>query len=82
MFRMFSTNSNVNNYELFDLPLIPFTDHEKTIVKNAYVELSKFTADTYKSDLFKNHEAKLDSLIYSKYNLSENEISIIESKFN
>jgi len=81
MFRMFSTNSNINNYEISGLPLLPFSNNEKKLVNNIYSKLSKYTTESCKSDLFIQLESELDSLIYKKFNLSGKDISIIESKF-
>ena len=76
-FRCFSTNSNVNGYEIDNLP-IPFIDDDtqlklkdlvSTVIKQKNLNGN---ADT------QNEESMIDDIVYQMYNLSKDEISIIE----
>ncbi len=76
-FRCFSTNSNVNGYEIDNLPIpsidvdtqLKLKDLVSTIIKQKNLDGN---ADT------QNEESKIDDIVYQLYNLSKDEISIIE----
>ena len=76
-FRCFSTNSNVNGYEIDNLPIpsidvdtqLKLKDLVSTIIKQKNIDGN---ADT------QNEESKIDDIVYQLYNLSKDEISIIE----
>ena len=76
-FRCFSTNSNVNGYEIDNLPIpsididtqLKLKDLVSTIIKQKNLDDN---ADT------QNEESKIDDIVYQLYNLSKDEISIIE----
>ena len=76
-FRCFSTNSNVNGYEIDNLPIpsidvdtqLKLKDLVSTILKQKNLDGN---ADT------QNEESKIDDIVYQLYNLSKDEISIIE----
>lgn len=78
-FRCFSTNSNVNGYEIDNLPIpsidvdtqLKLKDLVSTILKQKNLDGN---ADT------QNEESKIDDIVYQLYNLSKDEISIIEKE--
>lgn len=69
-FKIFSTNSNVNTYEVNVLPLIKFTNNEKKIIQKIFNENS-----------FINEEETINNIIYSSFELNENEKNYIDSQF-
>lgn len=75
-FRCFSTNSNVNGYEIDNLP-IPLVDQRDQLVLKGLVndiirKKNSLTADTSSEELC------IDKLVYQIYGLSKEEINIIE----
>lgn len=76
-FRCFSTNSNVNGYEIDNLP-IPHIDID------IQLQLKELVAFVMKQKNLDNHadtqneESKIDEIVYQLYNLSKDEIRIIE----
>ena len=76
-FRCFSTNSNVNGYEIDNLP-IPSIDID------TQMKLKELVTSVMKQKNLDNHadtqneESKIDDIIYQLYNLSKDEISILE----
>lgn len=77
-FKCFSTNSNVNGYEVDNLP-IPVTTEEHSneiaLIVKQILELKSIENNSNVSDL----ETQIDRLVYNLYDLSNDEISIIES---
>ena len=76
-FRCFSTNSNVNGYEIDNLP-IPYVSQEKQeaiktkvlrIMQNKVLDYSANTSEL---------ESEIDRLVYQLYELTEEEIAVIE----
>jgi Alw26I/Eco31I/Esp3I family type II restriction m6 adenine DNA methyltransferase len=76
-FRCFSTNSNVNGYEIDNLP-IPSID------RDTQLKLKELVTSVMKQKNIDNHadtqneESKIDEIVYQLYNLSKDEIRIIE----
>ena len=76
-FRCFSTNSNVNGYEIDNLP-IPSID------LNTQLKLKELVSTVMKQKNLdnqantQNEESKIDEIVYQLYNLSKDEIHIIE----
>ncbi len=76
-FRCFSTNSNVNGYEIDNLP-IPSIDIDTQL------QLKELVTSIIKQKNLDNHadtqneESKIDEIVYQLYNLSKDEIRIIE----
>ena len=76
-FRCFSTNSNVNGYEVEDFPMPKANEDQKqTIIAlvDQILAVKKTNPNTDTSDL----EREIDGLVYEMYNLSSDNISIIE----
>lgn len=76
-FRCFSTNSNVNGYEVDNFPIPQLTEDFQS-------EISKLVKDIINTK-HSNHstdtsyiEKQIDKLVYQAYKLSNNEIKIIE----
>ena len=65
-----STNSNVNGYEIDELPIRNLSENDKNLIDN-YVKLIINNNDIGKIDL-------IDKLLYKAYNLTDEEIHIIE----
>lgn len=80
IFSRFSTNSNVNGYEVDNLPI------PKNISKNGkklISELVKTILDKRKEGITTSSEEKeIDHILYSTYNLSTKEIAIVEGRIN
>ena len=76
-FRCFSTNSNVNGYEIDNLP-IPIISRDD---QNKLGDLVKSIMVKKKLDLFadtQNEESKIDDVVFQLYNLTNEERFIIE----
>ena len=76
-FRCFSTNSNVNSYEVEQLPIPAATSaqQQKIIVlvdKILATKKQDFSADTG------TFESEIDKLVYDLYGLTDEEVKIIE----
>ena len=69
-FRCFSTNSNVNGYEIDNLPIPAITKE----VQAKIIQKKNLDNHTDTSDL----ESQIDQLIYQLYGLTGEEIAIIE----
>ena len=77
IFKKFNTNSNVNSYEINNLPIIEASkDKEKKIIdlvtKIISAKEKNQSADT------SSMENEIDKLIYSLYKLDQSEIDVIE----
>ena len=77
-FRCFSTNSNVNGYEIDNLP-IPLAEKqiEDKIIQLVETILRLKSEDHYADT--KTFEKEIDNLVYSLYNLTSKEIQLIEN---
>ena len=72
-FRIFSTNSNVNTYEVNILPIIKFSKNNKDIIKNIFNKLNENNL----SDL----TIILNKIVYETFELDKKEIKYINSHF-
>ena len=76
-FRCFSTNSNVNGYEIDNLPI-------PTIDNATQLKLKELVTIIIKKKSINNHsdtseeESMIDEIVYQLYKLSNDEIQIIE----
>lgn len=76
-FRCFSTNSNVNGYEVDNFP-IPFVDLDRQKQLSALVDsIEKKKALSVMSDI-SEEENKINDVVYSLFELSDKQIKIIE----
>ena len=76
-FRCFSTNSNVNGYEIDNLPIPAITKEVQAKIKEkvcSIIQKKNLDNHTDTSDL----ESQIDQLIYQLYGLTGEEIAIIE----
>lgn len=85
IFSKFSTNSNVNGYEVDNLPFPQFTKQEITnrIIQFVDKILSITKTDDYvctstKQATVKGLQAEIDQLVYKLYDLTPEEIKIVE----
>mgnify|MGYP001351589411 CR=1 FL=1 len=78
VFKAKSTSSNVNGYEIDDLPIIIDTQLNIRFKEIVTQILSAKNADI-KADTIQL-EAKIDQLVYELYGLTEEEIKIVEGK--
>jgi Alw26I/Eco31I/Esp3I family type II restriction m6 adenine DNA methyltransferase len=84
-FKVFSTNSNVNSYEVNNLPFckVHSTEGEFLVgLVNYILQITK--DDDYLQDLTKQAQVKqcerqIDQIVYQLYGLTEDEIKIIEN---
>lgn len=77
IFKLQSTNSNVNGYEVDNLPLI-IADNQVP-----YIEIVNEILEIKKSDIqinTKELENKIDYLVYKLYDLTYDEVLIVDSK--
>ena len=76
-FRCFSTNSNVNGYEIDNLP-IPYVSQEKqeAIKTKVLNVMQKKNLNHYANT--STVESEIDRLVYQLYGLTEEEITVIE----
>ena len=84
-FKIFSTNSNVNGYEVDNLP-IPIVELSKQKVLVEYIneiytvtENKDYLQSVQKKLKIKEYENKIDQIVYDLYGLTAEEIEIIES---
>jgi Alw26I/Eco31I/Esp3I family type II restriction m6 adenine DNA methyltransferase len=77
LFRCFSTNSNVNGYEIDNLP-IPNISKDNQIKLRDLVKIimEKKNSDNYANT--QNEESKIDDIVYQLYNLTNEERLVIE----
>lgn len=86
-FKTFSTNSNVNGYEVDNLPIIDVSaSKQKPLINlvSKIMDVAK-SADYEKSDAkrakVKEYEKQIDQLVYKLYGLTDEEIKTIEDDF-
>jgi adenine-specific DNA-methyltransferase len=77
IFRKFSTNSNVNGYEVDNLPIPVKISNQQAIVELVDKVLISKRSSSQASTV--NLEKQIDSLIYKLYELSPEEIELIEA---
>ncbi len=77
-FRCFSTNSNVNGYEVDNLP-IPIVDEEQQQILIDLVRQILNAKEVNPSFNTTALERQIDSIVYEFYGLSRDEISVIEN---
>ena len=76
-FRCFSTNSNVNGYEVENFPIPNLSNkQEKEIGLYVKMILDEKNKNHYADT--SNLEAKIDSMVYKLYGLTDEEIKIVE----
>lgn len=79
-FRCFSTNSNVNGYEVDNFPipqLSPNTQASISELVKKVIDAKRINSSTDTSAI----EKQIDELVYQAYELSKDDIKIIEQQF-
>ncbi len=76
-FKIFSTNTNITTTEIKKLPIIKIIDYE--IYENKVNKILKLKKETPKADTLQL-ENEIDMLVYKLYNLTKEEIKIIENE--
>ena len=83
-FKKKSSNSNVNGYEVDDLPIMPIGEDEQksfiAIVEKilAITKNKAFFTDLSQQNKVSDYERQIDQMIYRLYGLTEEEIKIVE----
>ncbi len=84
-FKIFNTNSNVNSYEIENLPIANFSSNSQKELVNIVNKILKITeANDYKNDRGKQDqvnvfEKQIDRIVYEQYGISSEEIALVES---
>ena len=80
LFRKTSTNNNINIYELESLPIPKITESNQHIADEIIKYVDKILESKAKDSTLdtKELESKIDSLVYTLYNLTNDEIQTIE----
>ena len=88
VFKKFSTNSNVNGYEVDALPICLSDENLKnSISKNVISILDITKTENYEEDKQKKlsvkiYEDKIDIMVYKLYDLSYSEVKTIDPNFS
>ena len=80
IFKLLSTNSNVNGYEVDNLPIVK---NIPSNIKHKLIELVDTILKTKAANIFNNtfvEESEIDHLVYQLYGLTEEEIKAVEGK--
>ena len=82
LFRITSTNNHVNIYELENLPIPQITESNKPLCDEIIKCVDRILESKAKDSTLDTSklESKIDSLVYKLYNLTNDEIAIIDSK--
>ena len=82
LFRKTSTNNNINIYELESLPIPKITESNQHIADEIIKCVDKILESKAKDSTLdtKELESQIDSLVYKLYNLTNDEIEIIEKE--
>jgi hypothetical protein len=87
-FKIFSTNSNVNSYEVDSLPIKEIDEVQQKPFKNIVEKILSITKEydylenIKKQEIVKEYERQIDKMVYKLYNLTEEEIKIVEGNFD
>ena len=75
-FKKLSTNSNVNGYEIDNLPILIADESQKIQIKQIVEKIINITSIDVEKELL---EKQLNSIIYGIYGITEEEIRVIEA---
>jgi len=78
-FKVFSTNSNVNGYEVDNLPIPPIAGINQEPIVKLVERILAAKGKNPQADTSKE-ESAIDELVYQLYGLTEDEIRIVEGK--
>jgi len=84
IFSKFSTNSNVNGYEVNNLPIVinnAFVNPINEIVDKilSITKSSDYLENSTKKEEVKEYEQQIDRMVYKLYGLTEEEIVLVEA---
>lgn len=80
IFKISSTNSNVNGYEVDNLPIIYADEYIQKSIENLVDKLLiEKQKNNCNNDLCKQYENNINQIIYKLYGLNDEEIKIIET---
>ncbi len=80
IFKISSTNSNVNGYEVDNLPIIIAPEYIQNDIENLVNKLlEEKQKQDYNSNLCEKYEQEINNIVYKLYQLTEDEISCIEN---
>ena len=80
IFKISSTNSNVNGYEVDNLPIIIAPEYIQNDIENLVNKLlEEKQKQYYNSNLCEQYEDKINNIVYKLYQLAEDEINCIEN---
>ncbi len=88
IFKISSTNSNVNGYEVDSLPVAPADETIQNQIADTADKILKITkSDDYqlnneKQQAVKEYENQIDLMVYKLYDLTYEEVSEIDKNFN
>lgn len=74
-FRRFSTNSNVNGYEVENIPIPQFSENEMNKIVDLVNTIESMKTSKIATD---SEEAEIDNIVYAAYGFTADEINIIE----
>ena len=78
-FRCFSTNSNVNGYEVEDFPMPKATEQQKQAIISLVDKILNAKRSDPSTDTSAS-EREIDGLVYELYGLTEEEVKVVEGK--
>jgi hypothetical protein len=78
-FKVFSTNSNVNGYEVDNLPIPPIAGINQEPIVKLVERILAAKGKNPQADTSKE-ESAIDEMVYQLYGLTEEEIRIVEGK--
>ncbi|WP_051523064.1 MULTISPECIES: N-6 DNA methylase [unclassified Prevotella] len=76
-FRCFSTNSNVNGYEIDNLPIPDIQDDVQLDLRKLVISVMENKKQNNYADT-QDEESRIDEIVYKLYDLTKDEIKIIE----
>ena len=78
-FRCFSTNSNVNGYEVEDFPMPKATEQQKQAIISLVDKILNAKRSDPSTDTSAS-EREIDGLVYELYGLTEEEVKVVKGK--
>ena len=84
-FKIFSTNSNVNSYEVNNIPVVIATEKQACLINLVDKILFISKSNDYQQNLakqakVKEYEKEIDQMVYKLYGLTPEEIAIVEGQ--
>ena len=79
-FRCFSTNSNVNGYEVDNFPIPKLSSDIQSEISTLVKNIIRIKSSNCNADIF-SMEKDIDKLVYQAYGLSIDDIKMIEQDY-